>query len=82
MKGQTRMRWDRGVDEIWKEVGGNEAEILFTGERGGCKTWIRDMMEIPLWRNVDGKSLKIYGALKEGIRMEIYLHDPTDSAEN
>ena len=44
-KGQAGNRWDRDVEKIWKEIGGNQDEILSMDEAAGYKTKERDMIE-------------------------------------
>ena len=37
-KGRTGTRWDSVVGKIWKDLGGNEEEILSIRRIGGYKT--------------------------------------------
>ena len=85
-KGQP-VRWDKEVEKVWQEIGGNKDEVLSIGESAGYKTKVRDMIEIrekgALRCKVDKEEhLKIYGGLKEGIGMKEYLHGPLDAAKN
>ena len=34
-KGRVGIRWDNVVDNVWKEVGGNQEDILFMEKFGG-----------------------------------------------
>ena len=43
-KGQP-VRWDKGVERVWQEIGGNKDEALSIGESAGYKTKVRDMIE-------------------------------------
>jgi len=45
-KGQAGIRWDRVVENVWKEIGGNQDEIMSIDEGGGYKTKVRDMIEL------------------------------------
>ena len=83
-KGQP-VRWDKEVERVWQEIGGNKDEVLSTGESAGHKTKVRDTIEIrekgALICKVDKEEhLKTYGGLKEGIGMKAYLHGPMDVA--
>ena len=66
--------------------GGNQDEIMSKGEGGGNGTKERNMMETSeedmMRRKVDEEGhLKIYGGLREEIRMQTYLHGPMVSAK-
>ena len=39
------VRWDKEVERVWQEIGGNKEEVLSIGERAGYKTKVRDMIE-------------------------------------
>ena len=43
-KGQ-HVRWDKEVDRVWQEIGGNKDEVPSIGESAGYKTKVRDMIE-------------------------------------
>ena len=69
------VRWDKEVEKVWQEIGGNKDEVLSIGESAGYMTKVRDMIETrekgALRCNVDKEEhLKIYGGLKEGIGMK------------
>ena len=83
-KGQAGNRWGRNVEKIWKEIGGNQDEILSIDEATGYKTKVRDMIEKrgkeTLRCKVDEEEhLRIYGGLREEIGMKTYLHGPMDA---
>ena len=63
-KGQP-VRWDKEVERVWKEMGGNKDEELSIGERAGYKTKKRDMIDVRekgvLRYKADKEHLKIYG---------------------
>ena len=73
------------VEKIWKEIGGNQDEILSIDEAAGFKTKVRDTIEKRekemLRRKVDEEHLRIYGGLREEIEMKTYLHGPMDAAK-
>ena len=80
---QAGIRWDRVVENLWREIRGNQNEIMSIDDGGGYKTKLRHMVEKrwkeTLKRNVDGEEhLKIYGGLREGIGMETYLLGPME----
>lgn len=65
MKGQAGIRRNMVVERVWEDTGGNQDEILFIDECGGCKTKVGDTIEIRqkkgLRRKVDQEEdLKIY----------------------
>ena len=81
------VRWDKEVERVWQEIGGDKDEVLSIGESAGHKTKVRDMIETrekgALRCKVDKEEfLKIYGGLKEGIGMKAYLHGPLEAAKN
>ena len=43
-KGQP-VRWDKEVEKVWQEIGGNKDEVLSIGESAGYMTKVRDMIE-------------------------------------
>ena len=43
-KGQP-VRWDKEVERVWQEIGGNKDEVLSIGESERYKTKVRDMIE-------------------------------------
>ena len=42
-KGQP-VRWDKEVERVWQEIGGNKDEVLSIGASAGYKTKVRDMI--------------------------------------
>ena len=40
-KGRAEIRWDSVVEKVWKDVGGNQEEMLSTEKFGGYKTKVR-----------------------------------------
>ena len=62
-------RWERDIEKIWKEVGGNQDKILSIDEAAGYKTKVRDVIEKRekemLRCKVDEEEhLRIYGGLR------------------
>lgn len=45
-RGQAGIQWDRIVENVWKEIGGSQDEILSIDEGGVYKTNVRDMIGI------------------------------------
>ena len=35
---QARIRWSRKVEKVWREMGGNQDDILYMAEGAGYKT--------------------------------------------
>ena len=86
-KGKAGIRWDKVVENIWKEIGGNKNEIMSIEDVGEYKTKVDDMIELremksPRQKVEEEEHLKIYGGLREGIGMKTYLHGPLDYAKN
>ena len=40
-EGRAEIRWDRVGEKVWKDVGGNQEEILSIDNFGGCKSEIK-----------------------------------------
>ena len=40
-KGQAGIRWDNVVEKIWKDLGGNQDEVLSIEKFGGYKTEVK-----------------------------------------
>ena len=79
-------KMDKVVENIWKEIGGNKKEIMSIEDVGEYKTKVGDMIESrerkSLRQKVDKEEhLKIYGGLREGVRMKTYVHGPIDYAK-
>ena len=86
-KGQP-VRWDKEVERVWQEIGGNKDDVLsIGGESAGYKTKARGTIEIRekgalRYKEDKEKHLMIYGGLKGGMGMKAYLHGPLDAAKN
>ena len=85
-KGRAGIRWDSVVEKVWKDIGENQEEILSIEKFAGCKTEIKEKIEIrerlALRNKVKEKQhLEIYGGLREEIGMKTYLHGPMDYAK-
>ena len=85
-KGKAEIRWDKVIENVWEEMGGNKKAIIMYIEDGvKYKTKESDMIELrekkALRQKIDEEEhLKIYGGLREGIGMKTYLHGPIDYA--
>ena len=82
-KGRAGIRWDNVVDKVWKEIEGNQEEILSIEKFAGYKTAVKEKIEtkarITLRNKVkEEEHLEMYGGLREEIGMKTYLHDPMD----
>ena len=44
-KGRAGLRWDSVVEKIWKDMGGNQQEILFTEKFGGYRSEVKATRE-------------------------------------
>ena len=85
-KGRAGIRWDSVVEKVWKDIGGNQEEILsiekFTGYKREMKEKIETWKGLALRNNVkEEERLEIYGRLSEEIGMKTYLHGPMDYAK-
>ena len=40
-KGRAGTRWDSVVEKVWKDIGGNQEQILTTEKFAGCKTEVK-----------------------------------------
>ena len=85
-KRRAGIRWDRVVEKVWKDVGGNQEEILSIEKFAGYKTEIKEIIEIrerPALRNLvkEEEHLEIYGGLREEMGMKMYLHGSMDYAK-
>ena len=45
IKGRAGTRWDSVVEKVWKDLGGNQEEILSIEEFGGFKTKVNERIE-------------------------------------
>ena len=41
-EGRGGIRWDRVVEKVWKDIGGNQEEILSIEKFAGCKTEVKE----------------------------------------
>ena len=85
-KGRAGIRWVSVVEKGWKDVGGNQEEILSIEKFEGYKTEVKENIEIrerlALRNKVkEEEHLEIYGCLREEIGMKTYLHGPMDSTQ-
>ena len=85
-KGRAGTRWDSVVEKVWKDIGGNQEEILSIEKFAGCMTEVKEKIEIrerlALRNKVkEEEHLEIYGGLREEIGMKTYLHGPMDYAK-
>ena len=85
-KGRAGIGWDGVVEKVWKDIGGNQEEVMSAGKFGRYKAEVEEIIkrrERPALRNKveSGKHLEIYGGLSEGIGMKTFLHGPMDFAK-
>ena len=85
-KGRAGIRWDKVVDNIWKDLEGDQEEVLSIEKFGGYKTELKERIEekerLALRNKVkEEKLLEIYGGSREDIGMKTYLHGPIDYAK-
>ena len=45
-KGRAGIRWDSVFENVWKDIGGNQEEILSVEEFAGYKTEVKEKIEI------------------------------------
>ena len=45
-KGKAIIRWDKVVENVWKEIGGNKKKIMSIEDVGEYKTKVGDMIEL------------------------------------
>ena len=43
-KGRAGIRWESVVEKVWKDIGGNQREILSIDKFGGYKTEVKKAM--------------------------------------
>ena len=43
-KGRAGIRWDSVVEKVWKDIGGNQEEILSIEKFGGYKAEVNEWM--------------------------------------
>ena len=44
-KGRAGIRWDSVVDNVWKDIGGNQEEVMSAGAFGRCMAEVEEMIE-------------------------------------
>ena len=44
-KGRAGIRWDNVVEKVWKDLGGDQAEVLSVEKFGGYKTEVKERIE-------------------------------------
>ena len=74
------------VEKMWKDLRGDQEEVLSIEKFGGYKTEVKERMEegerLALRNTVKAeKHGEIYGGLRENVGMKMYLHGPTDCAK-
>ena len=52
-EGRGGIRWDRVVEKVWKDIGGNQEEILSIEKFAGCKTEVKEKIEIRERQNAE-----------------------------
>ena len=83
-RARAGIRWDSVVEKAWKDIGGNQEEILLSIEKfGGYKTEVKERIEtrerLALRNKVkEEEHLEIYGGFREETGMKTYLHGPMD----
>ena len=63
-KGRAGTRWDSVVEKVWKDMGGNQEEILSIEKFGGYKAEVKERIEI--WERL---------ALRNKVKEEEHLRD-------
>ena len=44
-KGGAALRWDSAVEKVWKDIGGNQEDVLSLETFGGCKADVNERIE-------------------------------------
>ena len=81
-KERAGIRWDSVVEKVWKNIGGNQEEILSIDTLRGYSTEIKEGMQtserLALRKKVkEGEHLDIldiYEGLREDIELKTYVH--------
>ena len=78
--------WDSVVEKAWKDIGGNQEEMLSIEKFAGYKTEFKEKIEIRERLALRNKAKEeehfaIYGGLREEIGMITYLHGPMEHAK-
>ena len=85
-KGRAGIRWDNVAEKQWKDIEGDQEEVLSTEKFGGYKRAVIEKIEErerqALSNEVkEEKRLEIYRRLREDIGMKTHLHGPMDYAK-
>ena len=85
-RGRARIWSDSIVEQVWKDTGGNQEDIVSIEKFAGYKTEVKERIEIrerlALRNKVkEGEHLEIYGGLREEIGMKTHLRGPMDYAK-
>ena len=85
-RARAGIRWDNVIEKIWKDLGGDQEEVLSMEKFSGYKTEVKEILEererLALRNKMkEEKHLEIYGGLREDIGMKAYLHGPMDYAK-
>ena len=87
-KGRAGIRWDSVVEKVWKDIGGNQEEILQLSidNFGGYETEVKERIEIREMLALRNKvkeeeRLRDIRRLREEIGMKTSLHGPMDYAK-
>ena len=85
-KGRAGIRWDSVVEKVWKDIGGNQEEILSIDKFAGYKTEVKEKIYIrerlALRNKVkEEEHLRDLRGLREEIGMKTYLLGPMDYAK-
>ena len=64
-EGRAGIRWDSVFGKVWKDIGGNQEEILSIEKFAGYKTEVKEMIEIR------ESSLALRNKVKEEEHLEI-----------
>ena len=54
-KGRAGTRWGKVVERIWKELGGDQEEVLYIEKLGGYKTKVKERTEEKEWSALRNK---------------------------
>ena len=85
-KGRAVVIWGRVVEKVWKDIGGNQEEILSIDKFAGYKTEAKEKIEmrerLALRNKVkEEEHLQIYGRSREEIGMKTCFHSQLDYAK-
>ena len=80
-EGRAGIRWDSVVETIWKDLEGDQEEVLSLEKFGGYKTKVKERIEererLAQRNDVkEEKHLEMYGGLREDLGMKTHLHGP------